>query len=92
MNRQAPNLYNLAHNFFCGIKRTMSPLALEEIRKAGFSPAVRPDNYVEDSSEGWMQDVSLFLKLNHLIVSGPAGTGKDILIEAFCHAFNLPLA
>ena len=39
-----------------------------------------------------MQDVSLFMKINHLIVSGPAGTGKDILIEAFCHAFNLPLA
>ena len=53
MNRQAPNLYNLAFNYFCGIKRTMSPLALEEIRKAGFSPAVRPDNYVEDSSETW---------------------------------------
>ena len=90
--RKAPNLYTLAVTYFCGIKRTMSPLALEEIKSMGFSPAVRPDNYVEDTSEGWMQDVSLFLKLNHMIVSGPAGTGKDVLVEAFCHAFNLPLA
>ena len=36
--------------------------------------------------KGWMQDASLFMKINHLIVSGPAGTGKDILVEAFCHA------
>jgi MoxR-like ATPase len=62
-----------------------------EIINSGFSPAVRPDNYVEDTS-GWMQDATLFLKINHMIVSGPAGTGKDVLIEAFCHAFNLPLA
>ena len=67
--RKAPNLYTLAYNHFCGIRRTMSPLALEELKGMGFSPAVRPDNYVEDCSEGWMQDVSLFLKLNHMIVS-----------------------
>ena len=90
--RTRPELYKLAFNTFCGVKRTMSPLALAEIERQGFCPAARPDNYVEDSSEGWMQDVALFQKLNHLIVSGPAGTGKDILIEAFCHAFNLPLA
>ncbi len=91
-NRQAPNLYTLAYNYFCGIKRKMSPLTVAEIKKAGFSPAVRPSNYVEDTNEGWMQNSALFLKINHLIVSGPAGTGKDILIEAFCHAFNIPLA
>jgi MoxR-like ATPase len=90
--RQAPTLYKLAFNYFCGIRRTMSPLALEEIKRQGFMPAHRPNNYVEDTSEGWMQDVALFLKLNHMIVSGPAGTGKDLIIEAFCHAFNLPLA
>lgn len=90
--RQAPNLYKLAYNHFCGIRRTMSPLALEEIKSMGFSPAQRPDNYVEDCSEGWMQDVALYIKLNHMIVAGPAGTGKDVLVEAFCHAFNIPLA
>lgn len=91
-NRQAPNLNTLALNSFCGVRRTMSPLTHMELKEAGFSPACRPTNYVEDCSEGWMQDASLFMKINHLIVSGPAGTGKDILIEAFCHAFNLPLA
>ena len=91
-NRQAPSLYTLAYNYFCGIKRKMSPLTVAEIQSAGFSPAKRPSNYVEDQTEGWMQNSALFLKINHLIVSGPAGTGKDILIEAFCHAFNIPLA
>lgn len=91
-NRQAPNLTHLQNNVFCGVKRTMSPLTSQEVKEAGFLPAKRPSNYVEDASEGWMQDASLFMKINHLIVSGPAGTGKDILIEAFCHAFNLPLA
>ncbi len=91
MNRQAPNLYTLSNNYFCGVKRTMTPLTAMEIINSGFSPALRPDNYVE-STEGWMQDVCLFLKINHMIVSGPAGTGKDILIEAFCNAYNIPLA
>ena len=90
--RQRPELYTLAYNYFCGVRRTMSPLTSLEIVNAGFDPAKRPDNYVEDTTEGWMQDASLFMKINHLIVSGPAGTGKDILIEAFCHAFNIPLA
>ena len=90
MSRQRPELFTLAHNFFCGVKRTMSPLTALELINSGFDPAKRPDNYVEDTSEGWMQDSSLFLKINHLIVSGPAGTGKDILVEAFCHAFNGP--
>ena len=92
MSRQRPELYTLAHNYFCGVRRTMSPLTHDELKTSGFDPAKRPDNYVEDCSEGWMQDASLFMKINHLIVSGPAGTGKDILIEAFCNAFNLPLA
>ena len=89
--RNAPSLYDLAYTYFCGVKRAMSPLTPQEITDAGFTPATRPSNYVEDASEGWMQNATLFAKINHLIVSGPAGTGKDILIEAFCHAFNLPL-
>ena len=91
-SRQAPSRFTLAHNYFCGIRRTMSPLTQAEIVGAGFTPAQRPSNYVEDSSEGWMQNATMFLKINHLICQGPAGTGKDVLIEAFCHAFNLPLA
>lgn len=89
--RNAPSLYTLAYNYFCGVRRAMSPLTPQEIKDAGFTPATRPSNYVEDASEGWMQNTTLFAKINHLIVSGPAGTGKDILVEAFCHAFNLPL-
>jgi len=69
MSRQAPNLYTLAYNYFCGVKRTMSPLTALEIVNAGFDLAKRPDNYVEDTTEGWMQDATLFSKINHLIVS-----------------------
>jgi hypothetical protein len=90
--RQRAELFDIAYNHFCGIKRAMSPLTTSEIKAAGFDPAIRPNNYVEDTSDGWMQDSTMFLKLNHLIVSGPAGTGKDILIEAYCAAFNIPLA
>ena len=90
--RQKPALYRLAYNYFCGVKRFMSPLTAMELINSGFDPAKRPSNYVEDCGEGWMQDGTLFLKISHLIISGPAGTGKDILIEAFCAAFNIPLA
>ena len=90
MARQAPNLNTLKSNSFCGVRRLMSPLTNTEIKSAGWTPAERPNNYVEDSSEGWMQDASMFLKVNHMIVSGPAGTGKDDLVKAFCHAFNIP--
>jgi MoxR-like ATPase len=89
MARQAPN-HTLSTNTFCGVRRLMSPLTPREMEQAGFTPAERPNNYVEDSGIGWMQDASMFLKVNHLIVQGPAGTGKDDLVKAFCHAFNIP--
>ena len=90
-NRQAPSLYTLDNNWFCGVKRKMSPLTNKELINAGFTPAKRPRNYVEDTT-GWMHDSSLFLTITHLIVNGVAGNGKDLLIECYCQAFNIPLA
>ena len=90
--RQAPNVSILNYTTFNGIRRPISPLTEAEITSAGFTLAQRPDNYVEDTSEGWMQDATLFLKSNHMIVSGDAGNGKDIFADAYAHAFNLPIA
>jgi len=93
MTRQAPNLYRLLNASFCGVENTISPLTQEEIISAGFEPATRPTNYVEDTShDSWMLHNALYLSTSHLIVNGPAGTGKDVWGDAYCHAYNLPYA
>jgi MoxR-like ATPase len=90
MKRNRPNLDFLKSNTFCGVKRNMMPQTRSELIEAGFTPAKREVGYIEDASEGWMRSATMFQKVNHMIIAGPAGTGKDDLIQSYCHAFNRP--